>query len=60
MENNVENVEEQFKRELLKIYEASSKTILMKKDQYFNLIEEIKLANTSASKNRRQYYILKR
>ena len=60
MEDNLESVEAQFKHELYKIYDASLKTVLMKKDDYFNLIEEIKLANTAASKNRRQYYILKR
>lgn len=52
--------EDKFRQQLNLIYNAAVKTVLMKKDEYFKLIEDLKEASTAASKNRRQYYILKR
>jgi hypothetical protein len=58
---NLDNVNErQFKLQLNEIYNAAAKTVLIKKDDYFKLIEELKDANRATSKNRRQYYILSR
>ena len=57
----LENLPEtQFKHQLDAIYSAAVKTVLMKKDEYFNLIEELKEASRAETKSRRQYYILKR
>lgn len=52
--------EDKFRQQLNLIYNAAVKTVLMTKDEYFKLIEDLKEASTAASKNRRQYYILKR
>ena len=38
----------------------SSKTILIGKDAYYELINELKTAIATEKKNRRQYYILSR
>ena len=50
----------QFKQQLEAVYNAAIKTVLLKKDEYFNLIEELKEASRAEPKSRRQYYILKR
>src|SRR5207248_202768 len=52
--------EDKFRQQLNLICNAAVKTVLMTKDEYFKLIEDLKEASTAASKNRRQYYILKR
>jgi hypothetical protein len=58
---NLDNVQEsQFKVKLHEIYNAAVKTVLIKKEDYSKLIEELKDANRATSKNRRQYYILSR
>ena len=57
------NPELQFKHELRVIREHSSdkKTMLLSKDEYFNLIQELKEASSVVTvKSNRQYYILKR
>ena len=57
----LENLPEfQFKQQLDAMYNAAKKTVIIKKDEYFNLIEELKEASRVKPKSRRQYYILKR
>src|ERR1043165_6264249 len=55
-------MEEQFKLKLVQLHVGNKKSVLLNKDDYFNLIEEVKVASsvTASSKTWRQYYILKR
>lgn len=54
------SIEAQFRQQLGKLCVDGKKTVLMKKDEYFQLIEEVKVADTAEIKTGRQYYILKR
>ena len=54
------SVEEQFRQKLISQCSDGKKTVLMKKSEYFELIEELKVASSAEVKNRRQYYILQR
>ena len=62
MENASGSMEEQFKLKLVQLHVGDKKFVLLNKDEYFNLIEEVKVASsvTASSKTWRQYYILKR
>ena len=51
-------MEEKFKEELMKM--QGKKYTFLQKDEYFNLIEELKQASDAKGKTRRQYYILDR
>jgi len=61
MEASEKRQEVQFTQQLTAMYNAK-KGVLMKKEEYFEIIEQLKEANlaASASKTPRQYYILKR
>jgi len=50
--------EEKFKEELLKM--QGKKYTFLQKDEYFELIEELKQASVANGKTRRQYYILRK
>ena len=53
--------EVQFKNQLTVMHSTDKKTVLMTKDEYFSLIEELKEAiKVQTAKSNRQYYILKR
>ena len=53
--------ESKFKQLLLELHDNDKKTGLMTKEEYFNLMEELKVASREpGSKTRRQYYILNR
>jgi len=54
------SVEVQFQTKLIEIYGEGKKTVLIKRDDYFKLIEDIKIAKSASSKTKRQYYILGR
>jgi hypothetical protein len=55
------STESQFKQQLTVYINPETKSVLMTKEEYFNLIEELKVANTlQTAKTNRQYYILKR
>ena len=55
------DIESRFKQQLLDLQKNDKKTVLMTKEEYFALIEELKAASReSASKTKRQYYILNR
>jgi transposase InsO family protein len=54
------SAEDQFKQQLLAIYNSTKKSVLMKKDDYFSLIEELRNASKEESKTPRQYYIIKK
>ena len=59
--DNLDNSPElQFNQQLVDICNAGKKTVLLKKDEYFNLIEELKIASAAEPKTTRQYYILRR
>ena len=50
-----------FRQKLTLMHSTDKKSVLMTKDEYFMLIEELKAAsNESATKTNRQYYISKR
>ena len=54
------STEMQFKQKLVEICDSGKKTVQLKKDSYYNLIEELKEAAAAQTKTFRQYYILKR
>lgn len=54
------SAEDQFKKQLLAIYNSTTKSVLMKKDDYFSLIEELRNASQEETKTPRQYYIIKK
>lgn len=54
------SMEDEFKEQLAGLYTGDKKSVLFAKNDYFNLIEELKTAATAKSKTWRQYYILKR
>lgn len=60
MEDSDNSVEAQFKHQLLEKYNLTQKSVLMKKDEYFTVIDELKNASQAAVKTPRQYYILKK
>ena len=49
-----------FHEEMLKRKSSDTKSLLMTKDEYFLLLEEIKVASATAKKSNMQYYILGR
>ena len=49
-----------FRDQLQVMRAGSKKSVLLQKEDYFNLIEELKEAEKTKTKNQRQYYILKR
>lgn len=55
-------MEGQFKEKVAQLHAGEKKSVLISKEEYFNLIEEVKGAGNIAgtSKTGRQYYILKR
>src|ERR1044071_1199213 len=54
-------IENTFREQVEQLHNSSKKNGLLSKDEYFNLIEELKVAASSDKlKTRRQYYILKR
>ena len=55
-------MEAQFKDKLGQLHAGEKKSVLIPKDEYFTLIDEVKEAEkvTGTSKTWRQYYILKR
>lgn len=59
MEDSDNSVEAQFKHQLLEKYNLTQKSVLMKKDEYFTVIDELKNASQAVVKTPRQYYILK-
>ena len=50
-------VELKFKDQLLQIHSAGKKSVLIKKDSHFNVIEEVKIASRSETKTNREYYV---
>ena len=55
-----DSYEEKFKRELYKKYEICKK-IMIRKDEYYSTIEDVKsCAANLASKNRHGYYLLQK
>ena len=52
-------MEEEFKKQLLELC-AGEKRFLMLKDEYYNVIAELKEAGQATSKSRRQYYLIGR
>jgi len=42
------------------MFAGSKKSVLLPKEDYFNVIEELKEAEKTKTKSPRQYYILKR
>lgn len=55
------DVESAFKQQLLDLKNSDKKSVLLTKEEYFNLVEELKEAlKESSSKTGRQYYILSR
>ena len=54
------STEMQFKQKLVEICDSGKKTLQLKKDSYYKLIEELKEAAAAQTKTFRQYYILKR
>lgn len=56
------SMEEQFKQKLAQLHTDEKKSVLISKNEYFNLVDEVKEAASVAgtSKTWRQYYILKR
>ena len=52
--------EAQFRQQIGKLCVDGKKTVLMKKDEYFQLIEEVKMAHAAEIKTGRQYYILRK
>lgn len=52
------SMEEQFSVKISELGTNDCKSILLTKDEYFNLINEVKEANEAESKNRRQFYVL--
>ena len=58
--DDVNSPETMFKQQL-GVMHSTGKNMLMSKEEYFSLIEELKQAsNESGTKTNRQYYILKR
>ena len=54
-------MEETFKQQLLALKERDNRSILLSKEEYFNLVEEVKSAACiDKTKTWRQYYVLKR
>ena len=54
-------IENTFRAQVEQLRASDTKIGLLSKEEYFNLIEELKVAaSTDKSKTRRQYYILKR
>jgi hypothetical protein len=51
--------ETQFMSQLIAKYNAK-KGVLMKKEEYYELIEQLKNASSAESKTQRQFYILRR
>src|SRR5579872_14599 len=62
MENVSISMEEQFKQSVAQLHAGEKKTLLISKDEYFNLVDEVKEAANvgGTSKTWRQYNILKR
>src|SRR6218665_1392979 len=60
MEDSDNSAEAQFKHQLLEKYNLTQKSVLMKKDEYFTVMDELKNASQAAVKTPRQYYILKK
>lgn len=57
----VMHVEGTFKQQLLGLKNSDKKSVLLTKEEYFNLVEELKEAlKESSSKTGRQYYVLSR
>ena len=55
------DVESTYKQQLLDLKSSDKKSVLLTKEEYFNLVEELKEAlKESSSKTSRQYYILSR
>jgi hypothetical protein len=54
-------MEDDFKKQLLKMHAAKKvNSVEFTKDEYYNLIEELKQAILAEQKTSRQYYILRR
>ena len=51
--------EAQFKAQVVNICSEGKKSVILKKDDYCSLIEEIKMASAPETKTPRLYYILK-
>lgn len=52
--------ERRFRDQLQVMFAGSKKSVLLPKEDYFNVIEELKEAEKTKTKSPRQYYILKR
>ena len=52
--------EVKFRQKLHDMCGDGKKTVLMKKEDYFSLIDELKVVNDAEIKTGRQYYIMKR
>ena len=55
-----ERIETEFKQQLLQLCAGDKRRFLMLKDEYYNIIDELKEAEQAERKTRRQYYILGR
>ena len=56
---SVNAVEHTFKMQLNQMY-ATKKSLLLSKEEYYAMIEELKEAPSAKQKSRRQYYLLER
>ena len=59
MENAEHSIETEFRVQLLQIYNASKKTVLFTKDEYFSLMKELKEAEKAGAKTNRQVLYVK-
>jgi hypothetical protein len=56
---DINSIENKFKQQVSAMH-SKGKSMLMSKEEYFSLIEELRQAsNESGTKTNRQYYILK-
>jgi len=60
MEESELSVEFQFRQQVGRLCEGGKKTVILTKEEYYTLIDELKEATSAAVKIGRQYYILKR
>ena len=60
MTSTTNSLESQFKEQMSSLISGGGKKIILTKDEYYSLIEEVNIAGTASKKTDRQYYLLKR
>ena len=53
-------MEEEFNKQISQLYSGDKKSVLFEKEEYFNLMQELKDSSSAKAKTPRQYYILKK